>query len=298
MMLQSMDLINFVNGSIEYSGQLTEVIQESATTLHDAEQSVVFGKPAFDVQAVKQAHLQWLGKLEQVIRGRARLRPDEVASGHECAFGRWYDNDGMEQFGDLPLYKELGQAHMQVHETAREIVRLVSKAQTGEAQKHMAGFNKLRKNLFQLLDRLYVIDTNGEERELVPWSDTLKVGIAQFDEDHKVLVRLINKLYAGMTTGKGRNTLGSILDELIAYTAEHFKREETLFKQHGYPDAAAHKAKHDKLVAKVLAFQRAFREEGEHITFELMNSLRDWLVRHIMGTDREYTAFFNDKGIN
>ncbi|MBF0180157.1 MAG: CZB domain-containing protein [Magnetococcales bacterium] len=156
--LQSLDLLDFVNGSIHHAGMLTSVVQEIGQALKQQTESLASGPPAFDVQAVKNAHLKWLGKLEHVIRGRARLKPEEVASGHDCAFGKWYDTQGTARFGAIPLFVEMGKVHMMVHETARSIVAKMARQEKGAAIEEMNEFQALRSKMFQQLDRLFIAD--------------------------------------------------------------------------------------------------------------------------------------------
>ncbi len=80
------------------------------------------------------------------------------------------------------------------------------------------------------------------------WTSDLASGNSQIDSDHKQLIGLLNKLHDAMSAGKGNAVLGTILDELISYTATHFKREEMLMQQIGYADFVSHKAEHVKLV--------------------------------------------------
>ncbi|MBF0296950.1 MAG: CZB domain-containing protein [Magnetococcales bacterium] len=159
--LQSLDLLDFVNGSIHHAGMLTSVVQEIGHALKQQTDTLAAGPPAFDVQAVKNAHLKWLGKLEHVIRGRARLKPEEVASGHDCAFGKWYDTQGTARFGVIPLFVEMGKIHMMVHETARSIVAKMARQEKEAAIKEMDDFQALRSKMFQQLDQLFLSDESN-----------------------------------------------------------------------------------------------------------------------------------------
>lgn len=157
-MLSALELLGFLRGSVHHSGMLTDVMREVAMSLQNSESLFQPGPPPFDVQAVKNAHLQWLGKLENVIRGRALLKPEQVASGHECAFGKWYDVEGIEKFQTIPLFQEMGTVHMLVHETARDVVHKVADGRVEEAAAQMEAFNELRADLFKKLDTLYLME--------------------------------------------------------------------------------------------------------------------------------------------
>ena len=79
---------------------------------------------------------------------------------------------------------------------------------------------------------------------IIKWEQNLSVGVDKFDTHHKKLVDLINKLHDAMSTGKGAETIGSVLDDLIKYTQYHFAEEEKLMTLHKYPDLEKHKAEH------------------------------------------------------
>lgn len=55
--------------------------------------------------------------------------------------------------------------------------------------------------------------------------------------------------------------------------------------KHGYVDADAHQSRHRQLVQDVLAHQARF-EGGEALSTEVMTFIRDWLINHIMKTDK------------
>lgn len=133
---------------------------------------------------------------------------------------------------------------------------------------------------------------------LMEWSDRLSVGIGIVDTQHKKLVGMVNDLYDAVQSGHGQDVLGKILDGLIAYTAEHFKQEETFFAQTGYPDTEAHKKEHADLVKQVLDVQAKYKSGATGVlSLEVMNFLKNWLVKHIQGSDKKYAPHLNSKGI-
>nr|CRH08122.1 Putative methyl-accepting chemotaxis sensory transducer [Candidatus Magnetococcus massalia] len=160
MMLQSMDFSNFLDGAIAHSGLLNELGQESSINLSKAADAFQTGEPAFNLSDVKKAHLAWLGKLVSVIRGRSKLKPEDVATAKECAFGQWYYGDGQATLSHVPLFQELGNIHQKVHETAREVVRISNEGNQEAAQHELERFNKLRHDLFVKLDALYLDSLN------------------------------------------------------------------------------------------------------------------------------------------
>lgn len=298
MMLQSMQLSHYLDGSVEYSGRLTEAVKETGDALKAAVSGVRVEKARFDVRSIKQAHLQWIGRLEQAIRGRSLLGAEEVSNHRQCKFGIWYFSDGEKLFGAMELFGELGVVHEKVHKAARDIVAMVAAGKHENAREHMDVFNGLRHEMFVFMDRLYLVqDVQTVDRRIVSWTDKLLVNIPSMDQDHRRLVELINSLYNSMNRGEGRDGLGSILKELVNYTVTHFKREEDLLVKANFPDVAAHKVLHNRFVEQVLAFQKEYSEGDVQIDMKLLKLLREWLVDHILVVDTQYSKHLRKAGI-
>ncbi len=132
---------------------------------------------------------------------------------------------------------------------------------------------------------------------LMNWNDSLSVNVAEIDQQHKRLIAMINELDDAMKIGKGKDSLGKIVNSLIAYTGTHFKTEEKYFTQFGYPDTDSHKKEHAAFVQKVVEFKDGFEKKKLTLTIDVMSFLSGWLKNHIMGTDKKYTPFFNEKGL-
>ncbi|MBF0097443.1 MAG: nitrate- and nitrite sensing domain-containing protein [Magnetococcales bacterium] len=146
---------SFIEGGIQHTSRLIDTASVPGRNLAESVRSLTIGEEPFSVQAVKGAHLKWLGSLENVIRGREGLTPEQVKSGRECDFGKWYYSEGERRFGTLPTFQALGRVHLQVHETARQLVELVQRGEVQQASNGMNRFNAIKDEMFQHLDQLY-----------------------------------------------------------------------------------------------------------------------------------------------
>ncbi len=129
------------------------------------------------------------------------------------------------------------------------------------------------------------------------WKDEMSVNVEEIDQQHKKLVSMINELHKAMKEGKSKVVLGDIIKGLLDYTKVHFGTEEKYFDKFGYPESEAHIKEHNDFVKKVQEFQKQFEEGKSLLSIEILNFLKDWLYHHIMGTDKKYSKFFNDRGL-
>lgn len=130
------------------------------------------------------------------------------------------------------------------------------------------------------------------------WNDRLMTGIEAIDRDHRRLVAIINELYGAMRGGGQWPELHEMLDRLLAYTRDHFAREERLFAATQYPLAREHKAEHDALVAWLTELQERYAAGTVAApSLELMNALKDWLFDHILGSDQRYVQHVMASGV-
>ncbi len=127
--------------------------------------------------------------------------------------------------------------------------------------------------------------------EPIQWSRWMSVGNDALDEDHRVLIAIVNKLYdeAGR---RDPALIEAILDELLAYTRHHFAEEEAEMQRLNYPTFAAHKALHDKLAGQVESYLREFRTNRGGISGEeVFLFCSDWLGKHILREDTRFGEY-------
>jgi hemerythrin len=132
---------------------------------------------------------------------------------------------------------------------------------------------------------------------LAKWSQDLSVGVTSLDAQHQRLFQMFDDLNEALLAGKGREAIGGIIDGLIAYAQEHFVREEKLFAQTDYRDAAAHKLEHDAFIRKAALLKEEHLGGKDGIALQALDFMSAWLQEHICGTDKKYTAHLNSRGI-
>lgn len=130
------------------------------------------------------------------------------------------------------------------------------------------------------------------------WKDEYSVRIREIDDQHKKLVAMINELHQALATGKGRDVLGNILQQLIDYTRYHFSSEERLMEKYDYPGYVEHKEIHARLTDKVLELQKEFESSDVKRSIEVARFLQDWLNKHILQTDKAFGPFLTKKGVS
>ena len=133
--------------------------------------------------------------------------------------------------------------------------------------------------------------------ELFAWDDSFNVGIQEVDEQHRVLVSLLNKLHVAILGHHGKQTSRDILNQLAEYTRTHFLLEESLMRLTHYPGFDIHKEQHESLIKQVVDLQTKLDQENITITFELLHFLKNWLMQHINESDQRFGKHFKTAGL-
>lgn len=125
------------------------------------------------------------------------------------------------------------------------------------------------------------------------WQDRYSVGVDEIDADHHEIISIINRLDEIMSSGKARDGLPSIMDRLVDYTRDHFRREESLMAQYQYPEIDRHRETHREFIAEFDNIQAAIAQGNYAISISLFSLLRNWLIDHIMVVDRDLGKHIN-----
>lgn len=131
-------------------------------------------------------------------------------------------------------------------------------------------------------------------KEIFEWDDKFATQIVNIDQEHKMLVDIINKIGNKLTDKSiSLSDLDSIFKELFAYVQYHFTNEEAFSAENGVDERHRedhHKA-HETFVTRVTDLYdkltlENFKEKGK----ELLDFLVNWLTFHILGMDKILAA--------
>lgn len=129
----------------------------------------------------------------------------------------------------------------------------------------------------------------------ITWKDSFSVGVVSIDDQHKKLVEMINQLYQEFYKGITDKFLSELITELEKYTVYHFSYEEKLMKLHNYKDFKEHKAEHEKFIEEIKAYKEKILKDNKTAVIDFATFLKNWLLKHIMGTDKKYKPLLEGK---
>lgn len=131
----------------------------------------------------------------------------------------------------------------------------------------------------------------SEERCAPIFTDTYLTNIPIIDKEHKELFRIIGDVYRVMTDELALDKYDEIvrlLDELKEYTKFHFQDEELYMESIRYDGLEAQKRAHEAFVSRLEEMDLDHIDENQQETLEdLMEFLTEWLVNHILHSDKK-----------
>lgn len=142
-----------------------------------------------------------------------------------------------------------------------------------------------------------VLDSNLSSLPVFYWRKEYSVNVEILDNHHNQLFEKANLLHEAFHSNKEGEVLEEVFQFLMEFTKYHFTEEEKLMKQYNYPYFESHRAKHEKLIEKVLKYYKKLDQGDRKSSLEFLEFLRNWIVDHILFEDRKYTKFFNNLGI-
>jgi hemerythrin len=134
--------------------------------------------------------------------------------------------------------------------------------------------------------------------EKIIWNESLSVGVAEIDRQHKQLVDILNQLLGMDGVTVDSETISDTLTRMTDYADYHFKSEEGFMQKYAYPDYATHRREHIAFMRKTAELAMGTMVYRKTVPTDMLEYLKTWLVEHILVSDMKYKQFFNQKGIH
>ena len=122
------------------------------------------------------------------------------------------------------------------------------------------------------------------------WTDDLYTGSSLIDGDHRKLIDRVNALFETMERGQDSRHMSKAMSDLVAYTEEHFSREEAEMERMQYVAALAHKSEHTKLLRQLVELNAMLDAGGKINIPAVADFLGTWLRDHILTADMKLAA--------
>ncbi len=131
---------------------------------------------------------------------------------------------------------------------------------------------------------------------MIEWAMVYSVNHPEIDEQHKVLIGMLNEMDAIITKEEFNYTnLIHTMECLEEYVKTHFSFEENLMLWQSYPDIMVHTKAHNIFRDKLQNTYVLDIEKPINFYNEMSQYLTDWLMNHIMNMDRHLGNYLKEK---
>ncbi len=126
------------------------------------------------------------------------------------------------------------------------------------------------------------------------WDEKFSVGNEEIDSQHKTWIGIYNDLVENMskTIDKaGLDVKSEILMKISEYADYHFHFEEEYMRSIGYPDVDKHWRLHKDFRNEIYRIHRQYHEGSIVLSSEILSTIKNWLMDHILKEDMKIRRF-------
>lgn len=131
----------------------------------------------------------------------------------------------------------------------------------------------------------------------MPWTQSLSVGVAMIDDQHKMWFEKAEKLFEAGKNHQAKEYIGELLSFLEDYTKMHFADEEKYMLSIGYPQYAEQKKAHTLFIDQLAKLRTDYDASGGNflVIINANQLVLDWLTKHISNMDKKIGQFAAQK---
>lgn len=134
------------------------------------------------------------------------------------------------------------------------------------------------------------------------WKEKYMLGVPLIDEQHQELFRRVTDFVEivrkPVPWEQKTEQVSQTLDFMKEYVITHFRDEEQLQRELGYPEQQEHKKIHHDMVAYVAGVAKEYEEKGyqEQLMQQFAGKLLAWLINHVASEDQKIANYAKRKG--
>ncbi|MFQ5432347.1 MAG: bacteriohemerythrin [Nitrospinota bacterium] len=132
--------------------------------------------------------------------------------------------------------------------------------------------------------------------EYLKLDESCSTGVDKFDNQHKKLLELLNKLLGTIKEHDETSGMGALLKDLLSFAFSHFNDEEDVLRRFGYEDLEEHIKEHDKIKLMVGRLHHNYLAGNLPEAIEILEVITRWFEDHLKKTDMQYGPFLKEKG--
>lgn len=129
------------------------------------------------------------------------------------------------------------------------------------------------------------------------WDDTMVLGIAEIDEQHKTIIEKFTELSEAFQAGNGTDAIPEMIAFLNDYAEMHFALEDKYMLTYAYPKIDVQRKEHSDFTRDVRELRKKMQQDGvsREISIETSGKLIRWIIQHISNHDREMVSYVIEK---
>ncbi|MGE4354014.1 MAG: bacteriohemerythrin [Oscillospiraceae bacterium] len=136
------------------------------------------------------------------------------------------------------------------------------------------------------------------------WKESYKVGVQLIDRQHKELFQRVSDFLLTLRSPVPWDDkvlkVNSTLEFMKDYVVTHFRDEEKLQKEVGYPRLETHRQIHRDMVHYISDVASQYETAGcdERMVQQFAGKLLAWLINHVTAEDQRIANFIKSKDVS
>ena len=131
--------------------------------------------------------------------------------------------------------------------------------------------------------------------DTLKWDTSLDINVLDLDDKMKNFFEVLNRFFQFESIKRKKeedyDAILEVFADLAEYINQHFKYEERVLTQYGYPEFKQHQKEHQRFVKRMLGYRRLFSDEPDKAYNEAVKYAGTWIVNHVKEDDSRYAPF-------